>query len=56
MSKDIPADFDILENDSKTDTDYIHYTIGENDVYFVSNQSTERQKINARFRVSGKTT
>jgi hypothetical protein len=52
ISKDIPADFDVLENDSKTDFGYIHYTIGENDVYFVSNQTTERQKINARFRVS----
>ncbi len=54
MTKDVPADFDILENDSKTDFDYIHYTIGKSDVYFVSNQTTERQKINARFRVSGK--
>ena len=54
LSKEIPADFDILENDSKTDFDYIHYTIGESDVYFVTNQTTERQKINARFRVSEK--
>lgn len=54
LSKEIPADFDILENDSKTDFDYIHYTIGVSDVYFVTNQTTERQKINARFRVSGK--
>lgn len=54
LSKNIPVDFDIIENDSKTDFDYIHYTIGESDVYFVSNQTTERQKINARFRVSGK--
>ncbi len=54
LSKEVPADFDILESDSKTDFDYIHYTIGESDVYFVSNQTTERQKINARFRVSGK--
>jgi hypothetical protein len=54
LSKGIPADFDILENDSKTDFDYIHYTIGESDVYFVTNQTTERQKVNARFRVAGK--
>jgi hypothetical protein len=54
ISKDIPADFDVLENDSKTDFGYIHYNIGESDVYFVSNQTTERQKINARFRVSGR--
>lgn len=54
LSKGIPADFDIVENDSKTDFDYIHYTIGESDVYFVTNQTTERQKVNARFRVAGK--
>lgn len=54
LSKGTPADFDILGNDSKTDFDYIHYTIGESDVYFVTNQTTERQKVNARFRVAGK--
>ncbi|MEX2511522.1 MAG: glycosyl hydrolase [Cyclobacteriaceae bacterium] len=54
LSKDIPLDFDIPENDSKSDFDYIHYTVGESDVYFVSNQTTERQIINARFRISGK--
>jgi hypothetical protein len=54
LSKDIPVDFDILENDSKTDFDYIHYTVEESHVYFVSNQTNEKQIINARFRVSGK--
>jgi hypothetical protein len=54
LSFGISADFDISENDSKTDFDYIHYTIGNGEVYFVSNQTSERQKINARFRVSGK--
>jgi len=54
LSKKIPADFDILENNSKTDFDYIHYAIGESDVYFLTNQITKRQKINARFRISGK--
>ena len=53
-SNGIRADFDIEENDSKTDFDYIHYTIGKSDVYFVSNQTTERQKISARFRIAGK--
>ncbi|MCG8310291.1 MAG: glycoside hydrolase [Cytophagales bacterium] len=54
LSKEIPTDFDVLGNDSKTDFGYIHYTIGENDVYFVTNQTNERQTINARFRVVGK--
>jgi hypothetical protein len=54
LSKDIPADFNVMDNESKTDFDYIHYTIGERDVYYVSNQTTERQKIKCAFRVSGK--
>jgi hypothetical protein len=53
-SQNIPVDFQVLENDSKTDFDYIHYKLGGRDIYFVSNQTTQRQKIHARFRVSGK--
>ncbi len=54
LSKNVPADFDIRENDSKTDFDYIHYKIGESDLYFVTNQTTKRQIIRCTFRVSGK--
>ncbi len=54
LSKEVKPDFDVLENDSKTDFDYIHYTIGAGDIYFVTNQTNERQKIVARFRISGK--
>jgi len=54
LSKKIPADFKVLGIESKTDFDYIHYTMGDKDIYFVSNQTTERQKFNARFRVSGR--
>jgi len=54
LSKEVDSDFDVLNNESKTDFDYIHYSIGESDVYFVSNQTTERQKIQCTFRVSGK--
>ncbi|MCG6187596.1 glycosyl hydrolase [Maribellus maritimus] len=53
LSKEIPADFKVRENDSKTDFDYIHYTINESDVYFVTNQTTQRQKVNCEFRVTG---
>ncbi len=53
LSKNIAKDFSIVDNESKTDFDYIHYTIGESDVYFVTNQTTERKKINCLFRVSG---
>ncbi len=54
LAEGIPADLDVLGNDSKTDFDYIHYTIGGCDVYYVSNQTTERQQLQAAFRVSGK--
>lgn len=54
LSKGIHTDFDVLDNDSKIDFDYIHYTIGESDVYFVTNQTSQRQKIKASFRVSMK--
>ena len=46
-------DFAVEGNDSKTDFDYIHYVIGDSHVYFVSNQTEERQKIRATFRVTG---
>jgi len=54
LSKGLPADFNIIGNDNKTDYDYIHYMIGESDIYFVSNQTTERQKITCEFRIEGK--
>jgi len=53
LLKDIPTDFRIMGNDIPTDFDYIHYTIGQGDVYFITNQTTERKKINCQFRVSG---
>ena len=53
LAKGISTDFNVVESDSKTDFDYIHYTIDKSDVYFVTNQTTERQKINCQFRVSG---
>jgi hypothetical protein len=53
LSKDIVTDFNIIGNNSKTDFDYIHYKIGQDDVYFVTNQTTERKKIVCQFRVSG---
>ncbi len=43
LSKDISVDFDILENDSKTDFDYIHYTIGESIVLFNTEISENKQ-------------
>ena len=52
LSKNIYEDFKIPGDTSKTNFDFIHYTIGESDVYFVTNQTTERKEINCQFRVS----
>lgn len=54
QSCNIPVDFQIEGNTSKTDFDYIHYTVGDAEVYFVSNQTESLQKINTIFRVTGK--
>jgi hypothetical protein len=49
----VEPDFTVAGNESKTDFDYIHYTVAGKDVYFVSNQTEERQKITCSFRISG---
>ncbi len=54
LSKNISPDFKVVCSESTTDFDYIHYTISESEVYFITNQTIERQKINSQFRVSGK--
>lgn len=53
LSKNVPVDFSIRGNDSKTDFDYIHYMIGDTHFYFVSNQTTDVKNVEAEFRVSG---
>jgi hypothetical protein len=50
----VPQDFKVLNHNDDNDFDYIHYTIEDNDVYFVSNQTLKRQKIICQFRISGK--
>jgi len=53
LSKGIAADLDVPESESKRDFDYIHYRVGESELYFVTNQTRARQKYTARFRVTG---
>ncbi len=53
LSQGIACDFAVQGNESKTDYEYIHFTFGESDVYFVSNQRAERQAFTAKFRVEG---
>ncbi len=54
LANNIPTDFNVVGNPSTTDVDYIHYTIGDADVYFVTNQTADKRQVNAQFRVTGK--
>jgi len=54
LAKAVSPDFNVIGNDSKTDFGYVHYTIDGHDVYFVSNQTQQRQQITGQFRVTGK--
>ena len=48
-----PADFK-LENEDKTDINFIHRKNETTDIYFIANARKESRDIIARFRVSGK--
>ena len=50
----IALDFEVLDVEKQSDYQYIHYTIGDADVYFVCNQTDRPQSIATAFRVSGK--
>lgn len=52
MAKGISPDFQSL-NGNASDYDYIHYTIGDTEVYFVSNQTEETKSFESTFRVQG---
>lgn len=47
-------DFEVLNTGDQLDFQYIHYTIGGADVYFVCNQTSEPQSAECAFRVSGR--
>jgi hypothetical protein len=50
----LPMDFEIVSFKKIPNLDYIHYTIDDSDVYFVSNQSDDFQTVGIKFRVGGK--
>ncbi len=54
QSEGIAYDFELLNNENQKDFQYIHYTIDGSNVYFVSNQTSQKKLINTAFRVSGK--
>jgi hypothetical protein len=47
-------DFEALGAEEQSDYEYIHYTLGQDDLYFVSNQTDRAQEIDLAFRVTGK--
>jgi alpha-L-rhamnosidase len=52
QSDGLAADFEI--RGAAAPFDYIHYTIGDADFYFVSNQSKQPQNVDCVFRIAGK--
>ncbi len=52
-SLDLSVDFEVVEEHKPGTFDYIHYTLGNQQLYFVTNQSTQRQSVSCRFRISG---
>jgi len=53
IKKGIMPDFMIVSDDNFKDFDYIHYKVAGKDVYFITNQTTEKKDISCSFRVSG---
>ena len=53
INKGFTPDFAIADDKNLTDFDYIHYKVAGKDVYFVSNQTAEKQNFNCTFRISG---
>ena len=53
MAKGMYPDFQ-SSNGNQDDYDYIHYTIGDTEVYFVSNQTEETRSFESTFRIQGR--
>jgi hypothetical protein len=54
QSEGIDFDFEILNINNQLDFQYIHYTIDNTDIYFVSNQTAQEKFVDCAFRVSDK--
>ncbi len=50
----VAPDFEIMPAAQDVVYDYIHYTVNGAEVYFISNQSEQPQRVDALFRVSGR--
>jgi len=53
LSNGKQPDFVVVDCATPSDFDYIHYKFDGKDLYFITNQSTERETITCQFRVSG---
>ena len=54
QSNGVSLDFEVLDVEKQSDSQYIHYTIDGTDVYFICNQSEQTQSLDCAFRVTGK--
>lgn len=53
MGQGLSIDFAVLNGENSDDFDYIHYLIDSKDVYFITNQTTDRKTVTCEFRTSG---
>jgi len=54
LEENIAPDFEVGKNQNGSVFDYIHYMIGDDDVYFVCNQKDRTEKAVCTFRVQAK--
>ena len=54
QNEGVDFDFEVINPENQLDYQYIHYTIDESDVYFISNQTDQSKSVNCAFRISGK--
>ena len=54
QSLGVAPDFSYAGKDADTTIRFLHRRLADGDLYFVSNQSSQFARLNARFRVSGK--
>ena len=52
ISKGVGVDFSVSGAEDR-EFDFIHYTVGGKDVYFVSNQTPESRRVDCSFKVTG---
>lgn len=54
LCEGVHPDFEVNNAEDPWDFQYIHYTVGGTDVYFICNQTDQLRQIRCTFRVSGK--